>query len=223
MDPMHMTPKLGVFWGDFLKLKMVFWSSCWALVKCTCLKRNYLSITLLQPPKWSKITSLEVFDVTSLWSCGTNCVWRAGNNFCYLDVFHCLFVYSNQDTSRSLAFINCQTQKRKTEESDLKTSAAIAVQPLFALRKDGVKWCQRRLCQTFCSFSLCFCYIASNFTIFVKPKESEKKKKFKHVWIMNFGLWLCLILRQNKLRRPHATNEDLLILYLLPTHLLGQF
>lgn len=181
-------------WGvGGLQNDVAFWGSYWASGKWTCLKQNDLLIILLQPAKGSRITSLEVFDVTSQWSCGTNCVWRTGSDSCYLDVLHCLFVYSNQVTNRNVAFINCQTQKRKKEESDLKTSAVIAVQPFVCTWEGRRQMMSETTLSILCSFRLCFCCIASNFTIFIEPKESERERKMKHVWIMNCGLWLCLI------------------------------
>lgn len=155
--PMRMTPKLWMCLGFFL-LDMAFWISYWAFgcVHLTETEWPINNIVTTHKGRGTQIRSLEVSDVASLWSCGTNCMWRAGSNSCYLDVLHCLTVYSNQGTNRSLAFINCQPQKGKTQGSVLKMSAVIAVRPLFALGKGGVRWCQGRLCQSFVVFGLVF-------------------------------------------------------------------
>lgn len=150
-------PNYGCVWGFFLP-DMAFWISYCAFgcVHLTETEWPINNIVTTHKGRGTQIRSLEVSDVASLWSCGTNCMWRAGSNSCYLDVLHCLTVYSNQGTNRSWAFINCQTQKGKTQGSVLKMSAVIAVRPLFALGKGGVRWCQGRLCQSFVVFGLVF-------------------------------------------------------------------
>lgn len=180
MDPTQVTPKLWMSWGGFLQPDVAFWSSYWALGKCTCLKQNDPSTTLLQPAKGSRLTSLEVFDVISLWSWWTNCVWMAGNKSCYLDVLHCLFQAEHQ---QGFSLYQLPNTKGKTEDSDLKTSALIAVQPLFALGKGGIKWCQRRVCQTFVDLGSGFVTLRVISLFWFNQKRMKGKK-----WNM-FELW----------------------------------